>query len=127
MCYLVFTDMFVRNECVSHSGTEEPISIAPTISPKSTTKDACKLDTISADVQYTTAAYKNQLSAKTTSIEMTAIPPYGSSLHSDKILSPSATIKSLEKPLVRHEIVLEFDCLMSDIAIDIGRVYHVDV
>ena len=125
--FVLVTDMFVRNECVSLSVPEEPMSIAPTISPKSTTKDACKLDTISADVQYTTAAYKNQLSAKTVSVEMTAIPPYGSSLHSDKILSPSATIKSLEKPLVRDEIVLQIDCLMSDIAIDIGRIYHIDV
>lgn len=50
-----------------------------------------QLGTISADVQYTTAAYKNQqqqmVSVKEELTASSEIPQYGASLHSDKILA----------------------------------------
>ena len=86
---------------------DSSISVSPVSHPPKSSSDWSekKLDTISADVQYTTTAYKNQQAAKSTAssinrtTDASVIPPYGSSLHSDKIVT-HGFVKTPDKPLV---------------------------
>ena len=99
-----------------------------------------KLDTISTSVQYTTAAYQSQQAAKKLGSSNTiklreeklansssnVIPPYGSSLHSDRMLS-SGSVQPSEKSVVCKNEITGLRLLLSVIVSDNGGVHHLNL